>query len=66
MGRVGSTGCVKSSPLGAEHWDRLAQEHAAQLRAYADAIERASGRPVAQSWLFLPVAGGGVQLAWGA
>ena len=49
----------KSSQLGAEHWDELAVEHAGQLAAYAAAVERATQRPVVESWLFLPVAGRG-------
>lgn len=56
----------KSSQLAASHWDRLATEHGAQLRAYADAIALASGKPVFESWLFLPVAAGCVRIDTGA
>ncbi|MEF8703564.1 MAG: UvrD-helicase domain-containing protein [Candidatus Accumulibacter sp. UW26] len=52
----------KSSPLAPEHWDRLANAHAEQLAAYADAIYRASGRKVVEKWLFLPVAAGCVRV----
>lgn len=54
----------KSTPLGAEHWDRLAREHGAQLQAYARAVEDATGRPVREIWLILPVAGGALKLGW--
>ena len=52
----------KSNPLPAAHWDAIAQEHASQLQAYADAIHAASGRPVTQAWLFLPTAAGAVRV----
>jgi len=47
----------KANPLGAEHWDELTREHAGQLQAYAAAVAQASGKPVREVWLFLPVAG---------
>jgi hypothetical protein len=52
----------KSSPLGVDHWDHLAGEHIGQLHAYAKAIEAADGKSVVESWLFLPVAAGGVRV----
>ena len=52
----------KSSPLGVDHWDHLAGEHSGQLHAYAKAIEAADGTSVVESWLFLPVAAGGVRV----
>lgn len=54
----------KSSPLASEQWAQLAQDHGAQLAAYAEAVTQATGRPVQECWLFLPVAGGGVAVAW--
>jgi len=54
----------KSSPLASEHWGQLAQDHGAQLAAYAEAVTQATGRPVQECWLFLPVAGGGVAVEW--
>lgn len=48
--------------LAAEYWDNLVEEYGAQLAAYALAIEKASGRKVLESWLFLPVASGATQL----
>ena len=52
----------KSSQLASAHWKNLADEYSGQLGAYADAIQRASGKPVLESWLYLPVAGGAVRL----
>ena len=64
-----STGWVlidhKASPLPAERWEALAAEHGPQLSSYALALERATSRAVQESWLFLPVAGGGVALGFG-
>jgi ATP-dependent exoDNAse (exonuclease V) beta subunit len=52
----------KSSPLAPDAWDRLATDYGAQLAAYADAVRAGSGEPVLESWLFLPVAGGGLRI----
>lgn len=52
----------KSSRLAVEHWKNLADDYSGQLQAYAEAIQRASGKPVLESWLYLPVAGGAVRL----
>jgi ATP-dependent exoDNAse (exonuclease V) beta subunit len=52
----------KSTQLAAEHWEQLASDYGAQLKAYGDAIRLATGRKVRESWLFLPVAGGAVRL----
>lgn len=52
----------KSTQLASSHWDQLAAEHGAQLEAYANAVERATGQRVLERWLFLPVAGGAVSL----
>ncbi|MBX7134417.1 MAG: PD-(D/E)XK nuclease family protein, partial [Fimbriimonadaceae bacterium] len=51
----------KSSPLAPDAWDRLVMDHGSQLTAYGDAVRTGSGKPVQESWLFLPVAGGGLQ-----
>ncbi len=55
----------KSTQLAVEHWNQLAVEHGAQMKAYSKAIELASNRPVKESWLYLPVAGGAVRLGDG-
>lgn len=52
----------KSSPLGAERWTSLAKDHGAQITAYSRAVAKASGRPVSESWLFLPVAAGAIRI----
>ena len=52
----------KSSQLAADHWDQLASEYGMQMAMYAQAIEQATGRPVIEKWLFLPVAGGAVRI----
>lgn len=52
----------KSNPQGADHWERIAEEYAGQLAAYKGAIERATGKPVLESWLFFPVSAGAVRV----
>lgn len=52
----------KSSPSGADRWDVIAQQYAGQLATYKEAIERASGSQVLESWLFLPVAGTAIRI----
>ena len=52
----------KSSPLAWEQWDRLVIEHAAQIDAYAQALEQGGTGSVLEKWLFLPVAAGGVRI----
>ncbi|HGM4962301.1 TPA: UvrD-helicase domain-containing protein [Pseudomonas putida] len=52
----------KSNPAPEAQWQRLAATHAGQLQAYAKAVEAASGKPVTEAWLFLPVAAGAVRV----
>lgn len=52
----------KSNPQSADQWERIAEEHAGQLAAYKDAIVRATGKPVLESWLFFPVSAGAVSI----
>jgi hypothetical protein len=52
----------KSSQLGAEKWPELAGQYSGQLAAYAGAVERTTRLPVLEKWLYLPVAGGAVQI----
>ena len=47
----------KSNPQGASVWEKLAEKYAGQLEAYAGAVAQATGRPVIERWLFLPVSG---------
>jgi ATP-dependent exoDNAse (exonuclease V) beta subunit len=52
----------KSSQLVPDHWGQLAEAYGAQISAYSDAVERATGKKVTDRWIFLPVAGGGVSI----
>ena len=52
----------KSTRLAPDHWATLVVDHGPQLASYAQAVEAASGKPVLQTWLFLPVAGGAVRV----
>ncbi|CAE6934408.1 UvrD-helicase domain-containing protein [Paraburkholderia domus] len=45
----------KSNPGGASRDADIANEHGAQLASYAEALTRATGRPVKEQWLYLPV-----------
>lgn len=51
----------KSNPGGSDRWNDIAQEYAGQMATYKDAVEKASGEKVLESWLFLPVAAGVVR-----
>ncbi|MFV3290281.1 UvrD-helicase domain-containing protein [Pseudomonas sp. NY11955] len=52
----------KSNPAPEAQWQRLAAAHTGQLQAYAKAVEAASGKPVTEAWLYLPVAAGAVRV----
>jgi ATP-dependent exoDNAse (exonuclease V) beta subunit len=52
----------KSNPKGANQWEGIAKEYAGQLATYKTAIERATGKPVLECWIFLPVAAGMVRI----
>jgi len=54
----------KSSQRSPDHWEKLATEHGAQMAAYAQGVEQASGRKVTEHWLFLPVAGGALSIGF--
>ena len=49
--------------LGPDHWEGLAVDYGAQIDAYAKAVEQGSEKKIKESWLFLPVAGGGIIIA---
>jgi len=55
-----STGWIlmdhKSTPQGRDQWGDLATTYAGQLAAYRDVLQAASGLPVEEMWLILPVA----------
>lgn len=52
----------KSNPGGADRDEVLVQSHGPQLMAYADALTRATRRPVVEQWLFLPVGARAIRL----
>lgn len=53
----------KANPAPRGRWNQVAQEHGGQLSVYADALERATGRSVAEAWIVLPVGAGAIQVA---
>jgi len=55
----------KANPAPKDRWDQVAVEHGAQLSVYADALARATDRPVAEAWIVLPVAAGAIQIGMG-
>jgi ATP-dependent helicase/nuclease subunit A len=52
----------KTSSGGHARWPELANEYGGQLLAYKDAVEAASGKPVKELWLTLPVAGAAIRV----
>ena len=52
----------KADPRSAANDHRVAQLHGPQLSAYALALARATGRPVLEQWLFMPVAAQAVRV----
>lgn len=53
----------KSNPGGATRDEELAAEHGPQIQSYAHALLSATGKPLAQRWLYLPVAARAVRLS---
>lgn len=56
----------KANPASRDRWDQVANEHGGQLSIYADALVRATGRPVTESWIVLPIAAGAIQVSMDA
>jgi len=52
----------KSNPGAKSSWPELANTYGGQLLAYQSAIETATGKPVKETWLVLPVAGGAIRI----
>lgn len=52
----------KADPRGVGEKGRLARAHGGQLAEYAQAVQTATGRPVLERWLFLPVSAKAVQV----
>jgi ATP-dependent helicase/nuclease subunit A len=55
----------KANPGGTSRDEEIVQAHGSQLSAYAEAIEKCTGKWVKEQWLYLPVAGRAVRLAAG-
>ena len=53
----------KSNPGGAARDEDLVAEHGPQVQSYGIALLNATGKPVIQQWLYLPVAARAVRLA---
>jgi ATP-dependent exoDNAse (exonuclease V) beta subunit len=53
----------KANPAPRDRWDQVAVEHGGQLTVYADALTRATGRSVTETWIVLPVAAGVIQVS---
>ena len=52
----------KANPRGGDAWEEVARRYSGQLKLYKDAIERATSRPVAEVWLYFPVAAGAISV----
>ncbi len=55
----------KANPAPRDKWEEIVAEYSGQLSMYADALVRASGRSVNETWIVLPVAAGAVQISIG-
>ncbi|WP_341313481.1 UvrD-helicase domain-containing protein [Paraburkholderia sp. IMGN_8] len=52
----------KANPGGTSRDDATVREYGPQLSAYAEAIEKCTGKSVREQWLYLPVAGRALRL----
>jgi ATP-dependent exoDNAse (exonuclease V) beta subunit len=52
----------KSNPGGASTREEIVQRYGGQLRLYKEGVERATGRPVVETWLYFPVAASAVRV----
>ncbi|CAB3849203.1 ATP-dependent helicase/nuclease subunit A [Achromobacter animicus] len=52
----------KSNPAGSARDEVLVAEHGPQLESYSQALLRATGKPVSQRWLYMPVAARAVRV----
>jgi len=52
----------KSNPGARASWQELANTHGGQLLSYQAAIEKATGKPVKEIWLALPIAAGAIRI----
>ncbi|MFM0185561.1 UvrD-helicase domain-containing protein [Paraburkholderia nemoris] len=56
----------KANPGATSRDDAIAQAHGSQLSAYAEAVEKCTGKLVKEQWLYLAVAGRAVKIVAGA
>lgn len=56
----------KANPAPRDRWEQVATEHSGQLSVYVDALVRATGRPVTETWIVLPVAAGAIKISMDA
>jgi ATP-dependent helicase/nuclease subunit A len=52
----------KSNPERSSTWPELANTHGGQMLSYRHAIEAATGKPVRELWLVLPVSAGAIRI----
>jgi ATP-dependent helicase/nuclease subunit A len=52
----------KASPQARSEWQDIALSYSGQLKAYADGITQATGKPVISQWIHFAVTGGLVQV----
>ena len=52
----------KANPQGSDQWNELVTCYSGQLASYIQAIESSTGKPVLETWLYLPVAGAMLQV----
>jgi len=52
----------KANPGGYDAWQEIARRYSGQLKRYKDAVERATSRPVVETWLYFPVAAGAISV----
>ena len=52
----------KANPAPRDRWNQIATEHGGQLSVYAEALARVTGRAVTETWIYLPVAAGAIQV----
>lgn len=52
----------KSSLTASDQWDKQAVKYSGQIKAYKEALEAVSSKPVTECWLYFPVAAGAIRL----
>jgi ATP-dependent helicase/nuclease subunit A len=52
----------KANPRGGDAWEEVARRYSGQLKLYKMRICAATSRPVAEVWLYFPVAAGAISV----